>query len=176
MGFSGMKNQLINMIYNDVRSRRCRNFEIIEKLYKMKYLTEKLKNDFYASEGAPATESEREGQIKNGQMRPWGRIDRADKAGMTNLDRIFLEHNIQVSALYYRDCNLNSLAEKLRVKSNILEQFLQDMNARGQIKVSIDHRDRLVTFKKEIQRSEENRVAIQRFCQIPQAINQTYIE
>ena len=47
MNFNGQKSQLINMIYSDVRSKRCPNYEIIEKLYKMKYITETLKNDFY---------------------------------------------------------------------------------------------------------------------------------
>ena len=171
----GSKSQLVNMIYSDVRAKRCQNYEIIEKLYKMKYLNDTLKNDFYASEGAPKTESERTAELDKGIKRALGRIEMADKTGMTNLDRIFLEHNIQVSALYYRDCNLNSLAERLSTDASILEHFLQNMNARGDIKVSIDHRDKLVTFKKQIQRSEENRIAIQRFCQILQTINQKYV-
>lgn len=171
----GHKSQLINMIYSDVRAKGCANYEIIEKLYKMKFLNDTLKDEFYASEDAPKTQQARLEAIKSGKTKIWGRIDLPDKTNMTNLDRIFLEHDIQVSALYYRDCNMKSLAQRLNTEVKIVEHFLQNMNSRGDIKVSIDHRDDRVTFKKQIQRSEENRIAIQRFCQILQTINQKYV-
>jgi len=95
---------------------------------------------------------------------------------MTNLDTIFLEHNIQVSAKYYRDCGLQALAKRLNTSQKVVEHYLQNMNARGDIKMSIDHRDMIVTFKKQVQRSEENREAIERFCHILQGINTRVLE
>jgi len=164
------------MINSDVRARSCKNFEVIDKLYRMKILTESLRDDIYENEGAPRSQAERLEELNKGHRRRYGRIDSADKSDFTNLDRIFLEHNIQVNALYYRDCKLKSLAYRLNISEHTLEQFLQDMNARGDLKVMIDHRDNTVTFKKQIQRSEENRVGIQRFCQIIQYINTKYCD
>ena len=98
----------------------------------------------------------------------------ASKYGMTNLELVFLEHNVLSCSRLYRDMKLDGLAQKLKVKKDILERYLHDMNSEGKLAIDIDHRAGLITFKKGNLKARENRLALERFCVLLESINAAY--
>ena len=67
--------------------------------------------------------------------------------GKKNYENVFLEHNLLVTSKYFKDIRIESLSEKVGLSVDELEKFLQDMKNDEKIKVMIDHRKGLVTFK-----------------------------
>jgi len=59
---------------------------------------------------------------------------------------------------------------------NIVEKYLQTMTARDELRVNIDHDEMMVTFKKPVQKMEENSNSIRKFCEILKGINIRYEE
>ena len=98
----------------------------------------------------------------------------ADRDGMSNLEVVFLEHNILSCSKLYRDMKLDGLAHKLDLGSDLVERHLQDMNSKGKVAITIDHRARLITFKKEGQKGKENREALEKFCVMLEKLNLEY--
>ena len=66
---------------------------------------------------------------------------------MTNVESAFLEHNIIVTSKYFRDIRIESLAKKVNMGPNELENLLQNMKSENKIDLSIDHRNRIILFK-----------------------------
>ena len=67
--------------------------------------------------------------------------------GLTNVETAFLEHNIIVTSIYFRDIRLTSMAKKLNIEERELEKILQNMKSEDKIELSIDHRNKIVLFK-----------------------------
>jgi hypothetical protein len=96
------------------------------------------------------------------------------KNDMTNLELVFLEHNVLSCSALYRDMKLDGLAQKLKVGKDVLERYLHDMNSEGKLAIDIDHRAGLITFKKGSQKARENRAALERFCVLLEGVNAVY--
>lgn len=99
--------------------------------------------------------------------------------GLTNVESAFLEHNIIVTSKYFRDIRMSSMAKKLNIEQSELEKILQNMTVEGKIKLSIDHRNKIVLFKGgknlfdfflEDQIIEQAREGLVNFCTIMEKI------
>ena len=77
-----------------------------------------------------------------------------EKDGFTNVQRVFLEHNILVISKFYRDIKIASLAEKLLVQPSELESLLQNMNKEGKISIEIDHATDMIILQDDSKRAK----------------------
>jgi hypothetical protein len=67
--------------------------------------------------------------------------------GLTNVENAFLEHNIIVTSKYFRDIRLSAFAKRVNLSESELEKVLQNMISEEKIKLSIDHRNKIILFK-----------------------------
>jgi len=79
-------------------------------------------------------------------------------SGRSNIDEVFLEHNIIVTSHFYRDIKIDAFAKRMNLTRYELEQILQKMNSSSKISLSIDHRNKLIVFQsgKDILRVESD--------------------
>lgn len=89
-----------------------------------------------------------------------------EKDGFTNVQRVFLEHNVLVISKFYRDIRISSLAEKLFIQPSELETLLQNMNNEGKIETQIDHASGLILLQDQSQRAKASQRGLAAFLEL----------
>lgn len=89
-----------------------------------------------------------------------------DKDGFTAAEKVFLEHNIIVLSKVYRDITLESLSDRLGVRTNEVERILQDMCGGEKLALQIDHLTGSVRFSSSQSYGETSKQSLGIFCEL----------
>ena len=140
------KSFFVANLIKDERAKTFKNYSILQKINK-ELIVNKEEIDGFIS-GLKTHQNIRE------------------KDGFTNVEKVFLEHNILVISRFYRDIKISSLAAKLKIKRNELESILQNMKIEEKIDVLIDHLTDSILLKSEKQVRQDARKSLEVYCDI----------
>ena len=138
------KSFLVANLIKDERAKTFKNFQLLQKISR-EVLINKEEIDAFCS-GLSSHQNIME------------------KDGFTNVEKVFLEHNILVIAKFYRDIKIESLAQKLKIKRSQLETILQNMKNEEKMDLAIDHLTGFITLKNDRQILHSSNEALGNFC------------
>jgi hypothetical protein len=140
------KSFLVANLIKDERAKAFKNYLLLQKINKEVLIFKEEVDSFCA--GLKTHQNIRE------------------KDGFTNVEKVFLEHNILVISKYYRDIRIDSLAAKLKVRRNELESILQNMKIEDKINLEIDHATDTIYLKGQKEVIAEARASLSTFCDL----------
>lgn len=138
------KSFLVANLIKDDRAKSFKNYQLLNKINKEVLISREEIDDF--CKGLGAHQNIRE------------------KDGFTNVEKVFLEHNIIVISKFYRDISIESLADRLKIKRNELETILQNMKNEEKVSMSIDHLSGFIEFNSNNTNKSITSASLATFC------------